>query len=1452
LLLEQLESRQMMAGDVDMLFTSSAPDTSAFANEPAIVSTNTTPEGEQAPDLVAFAKALTDAGVTYYGAAWCSVCTSQKQLFGDGGDFLPFVEVTRSDRTLNAIGVAAGIEVFPTWEFPDGSRATGQLSLSELSQRSGVAIPQSSNPSFVAIGNQTVAIGSPLHVPVNAYNPAGGAITVTVQVANPDLLEAVVLSGNRSIRMSVAGYGDMVFELFEDRAPRPASRVITLAESGFYDNTIFHRIIDNFVIQGGDPTGTGTGGSPLGNFDDQFHPDLQHNRTGVLSFAKSSDDTNNSQFFITEGAQRSLDFNHSVFGQLVEGEKVREAISEIADLSDKGTNSADKPLINIVLNSVTVFDDTQNSVVMLKAKGDQSGTTNVTFTATNASGETFTEVVTVSVVADSGVGSNSAPFLADIPTPAAAPNTAPVTLQLSSTDVEGDPVEYFVTSQTTGVSATVNSTGLVTVTPTAGFVGTANVLVGVRPAPGVAGTLANQSDTQLVPFTFVASQTATAPTSVSLAAASDTGASDSDRITRAGSLVFNVAGVQTGAEVILFAGSVEIGRVIAQGTTATLTTSNVAALGDGTYQITARQVVGTQTSPASPAISITYDSTPPVRVENFPTQANVGIPLSVDLSHPEEGLGLVYGLTSPPAGATIDPQSGLLTWTPTQSQLGTQSLTLTLTDVAGNVRSETFTVSVAGTPLAGVRLEVADLNGTVVTRIDPDQEFLLRFYARDLRSGASRAGIFAAFTDITFDSSLVTPVTSVPIEFSPGFGSAISSGSFADGLIDELGAVANSIAQTNRAEELVATVRMRAVGQGTVTFVSDPADLTANDFLLFNEDTEIPPALITYGRVDLAIGGRFTAVNDHFTVAQGAASTTFDVLANDTFATGVTGTLTLTSVSTPSAGGTATVQNNRVVYQPLATFVGTETFTYVATDETGLTRTATVTVTVTGSSAAQPTAVNNTFTVVEDAAIATFDVLANDIPAVPGNTIAVTAVGTSSNGSTVEIVTGGTGIRYRPAANFFGSESITYTITDSGGGTATATVTFNVTAVNDPPPATDITRDVFRGDSGVVVATLADFGTNVDGPETLTVAIQGTPTGGGTFAVDGTTIRYTPPSSTFVGTDTVTYQTTDPGGLSSTATLTINVLDSLPTTYKLAVQKSGGPVAFNTNFVATLTGTSTSGQTVNRTQTLSTANPVIEFANLAAGQYEIEIPALPFFVGMEQPQKLPFTALPAGGELTGSMNVGAMKSEFVRIEDYFSSSSTNKLFAVVRPGNDSDATMGQDRTSLVLAPIVNLNANASTVTIRGNTASNGATQASVATTDPRVSTRAVSGDQRLMRIDLTGLSFSAPVTPAVTTPASVQSMGQPEGEAPVLINPFATPPVAVPEGESAESFDESSADPGVSVAQSKRSMPVDDVMAHDSDLTSLATTQADNLATADNDSLPPDAVDQFLASFDRG
>ncbi len=112
--------------------------------------------------------------------------------------------------------------------------------------------------------------------------------------------------------------GDIVIQLHADRAPRTVNNFVFLAREGFYDGTTFHRVIADFMAQGGDPTGSGSGG-PGYRFADEFHPTLQHAGPGVLSMANAGPNTNGSQFFITHVATPWLDGKHSVFGQVSAG-----------------------------------------------------------------------------------------------------------------------------------------------------------------------------------------------------------------------------------------------------------------------------------------------------------------------------------------------------------------------------------------------------------------------------------------------------------------------------------------------------------------------------------------------------------------------------------------------------------------------------------------------------------------------------------------------------------------------------------------------------------------------------------------------------------------------------------------------------------------------------------------------------------------------------------------------------------------------------------------------------------------------------------------------------------------------------------------------------------------------------------------------------------------------------
>ncbi len=452
-----------------------------FVNSPIVDVSDAT----EAPDLVQFAKDLAASRAVFYGASWCAQCTEQKEMFEDGQRFLPFVEVTDANRRLNQVGIENKISAFPTWVFADGSRLTGIGSLQELSARAGVPIPVSNVPSLAPIESITLRAGSPLHIPLDGYDPNGGRLTYSVESDSRFVLATLPEEGSRSMRIDVADYGEMVFQLHEKRTPRVTEQITELAETGFYDGISFHRVVDSFVIQGGDPTGTGTSGSDLPDFDDQYHVDLQHNRTGVLSMAKITDDTNNSQFFVAEGPQRHLDFNHSIFGQLVEGEANRDAISNVAERFSR-------PRFDVIMESVSVFEDTENSLLMLKAREGAAGPVDITVTVRDLEGHESQQQFVVNVVPDIV---NGGPFLQDIPDMSTPINT-PIEFNLVGVDVENDEM-IFSGVDGSNLSLDVDPVnGRVIATPAPGFIGVATATVGVT--SGRPSNTADALDSQLI------------------------------------------------------------------------------------------------------------------------------------------------------------------------------------------------------------------------------------------------------------------------------------------------------------------------------------------------------------------------------------------------------------------------------------------------------------------------------------------------------------------------------------------------------------------------------------------------------------------------------------------------------------------------------------------------------------------------------------------------------------------------------------------------------------------------------------------------------------------------------------------------------------------------------------------------------------------------------------------
>ena len=172
--------------------------------------------------------------------------------------------------------------------------------------------------------------------------------------------EVQALQEHPIVTMNIKNYGTVTLELYPEKAPNTVNNFVTLANSGFYDGLTFHRIIEGFMIQGGDPEGAGTGGpgySIPGEFVSNGYTenDLKHTK-GVISMARSqSPDSAGSQFFIMSADSPHLDDQYAAFGEVTSGIEIIEAIEKVA------TNSMDKPLENVVIESITV--DTNGETV---------------------------------------------------------------------------------------------------------------------------------------------------------------------------------------------------------------------------------------------------------------------------------------------------------------------------------------------------------------------------------------------------------------------------------------------------------------------------------------------------------------------------------------------------------------------------------------------------------------------------------------------------------------------------------------------------------------------------------------------------------------------------------------------------------------------------------------------------------------------------------------------------------------------------------------------------------------------------------------------------------------------------------------------------------------------------------------------------------------------------------
>ncbi|MBX7167711.1 MAG: peptidylprolyl isomerase, partial [Pirellulales bacterium] len=574
-------------------------------------------------------------------------------------------------------------------------------------------------PTLVDLPNVTVKAGVPLNIALDGFDADGNALTFSATSSDTSKLQAIISpQTNRTLEFhishtSTGEAGDSTYngilraQMFEDQAPHTTARIIQLAQSGFYNGVIFHRVLDGFVAQGGDPEGNGTGGSGV-TFDDEYNVDLRHSSAGVFSMAKSADDTNDSQFFITLAATRGLDFQHTVFAFTTQQDP---SIDFTVPRNANSNNEIAVPKNPITIDSVSVIVDQENGVLRLKAPEGTSGTVTITVFVSDGTGNVIQDSFDVTIEPDN---QDDQGFLGPIPNSLHTQINTPVSNTFTFTDVDAAQFPanhtFRVLSVVQGASGlqfgvdpdldiTQNgSTGQFTFTPKNGFVGSKVVGVDLR--------LGNSTvDRQF----FAVTVAPAAPTSIELL--TDTGAADNHTAVNNGGVTrlrFRVNGVTPGNEVELFdINNNSLGGVVATGTSVEITVNAGTVLPDGVHQIRARQTrfdslplgnIGQIENTGNDAtLDVTIDTTQ-YFTSTPVTTANVDVEYTYDVQSLFEGqAGVVYSLTTAPTGMSINPTTGLIAWTPTASQVNGNPVVVQVVDGA-NVRTQSFSVGVNGKP----------------------------------------------------------------------------------------------------------------------------------------------------------------------------------------------------------------------------------------------------------------------------------------------------------------------------------------------------------------------------------------------------------------------------------------------------------------------------------------------------------------------------------------------------------------------------------------------------------------------------------------------------------------------------------------------------------------------------------------------------------------------------------
>lgn len=347
-----------------------------------------------------------------------------------------------------------------------------------------------STPSIDPIADVHSPAGKPVIVPVTGSDDdANAKLTYTVKTSNP-AIKASIHKGNPYLQMTIqetlpsapssgvpttTTLGTLTFQLFKDLAPQTIKQIVSFVRAGFYEGLTFHRIANlaasgqppAYIVQGGDPAGTGSGG-PGFQYRDEFNLGALFTGKGQLAMANSGDDSNGSQFFITADQTRFLDFNHTIFGQLVRGFDVLTSLTQ--EPIDSTDTSGTKPKNTLKMVNVQLINDPTDAVLTVSAPSGKSGT--VTVTASDGTNTTTQQFK----VTGSGDHTNEPAFIDPLPKDLVVPAGEVVRIPVSAQDYEGDSVEYFG-QVTAGQAIGSFEKHTAVITPAPDFVGEVDVTI---------------------------------------------------------------------------------------------------------------------------------------------------------------------------------------------------------------------------------------------------------------------------------------------------------------------------------------------------------------------------------------------------------------------------------------------------------------------------------------------------------------------------------------------------------------------------------------------------------------------------------------------------------------------------------------------------------------------------------------------------------------------------------------------------------------------------------------------------------------------------------------------------------------------------------------------------------------------------------------------------------------